>query len=189
MAAPTFLSNEQSQVVDSLVEADSGTGRYKLGIGTKVIAGSLGNASWTGVASHTDGEAFESADGVVAIGGVDRTGTDTAKAILVDADGYLVPKIRPSGGTLTERSGTITTGGVSQQIMAANADRKYLLIQNISDIDMWFRFGATGAAADTVDNWKLPAGGSFTMEGSFVSTQAIQIIGATTGKKFSAVEG
>jgi hypothetical protein len=96
--------------------------------------------------------------------------------------------VRPSQGTLTDRSGTITAGGTAQQAMAANSARKYLLIQNISDTNMWFNFTTT-AVTDSPSLLLIANGGSFVQEASFVSTEAISIICATTGKKFTAKEG
>jgi hypothetical protein len=91
-----------------------------------------------------------------------------------------------SGGSLTDRSGSITTGGTAQQLAAANSSRSYFILQNISTGDLWFNFGV--AAVADQPSFKLAAGQSFAMEGSFISTQLISIIGATTGQKFVAKE-
>jgi hypothetical protein len=95
--------------------------------------------------------------------------------------------VRPSQGTLTDRSGTIATGDTAQTLMAANSARKYLLIQNISDTAMWVNFTTT-AVKDSPSFLLEPSGGSIVQEGSFVSTEAVSIICATTGKKFTAKE-
>lgn len=92
-----------------------------------------------------------------------------------------------STGTVTDRSGTITLGGTAQTIMAANSSRKYLLIQNTSDTTMWCNFTTTAVA--TQPSFNLIPGATFTMEGSFVSTELISCIGATTAKIFTAKEG
>lgn len=109
--------------------------------------------------------------------------TDNAGSLTVDG----TVTANPATGALTDRSGTITTGGTAQQAMAANATRKYLLIQNSSDTAMWFNFTTT-AVADSPSFYLSPNGGSFVQEGSFVSTEAISIICATTGKKWTAKE-
>ena len=90
--------------------------------------------------------------------------------------------VSPSG-SVTDISGSITNGGNSQQIAAAKSDRKYFEIQNISDTTLYVNFGA----AATVDNnsWKISPGGSAAWT-NFVPTDAIHVIGATTGKKFVA---
>lgn len=90
-------------------------------------------------------------------------------------------------GSLTDRSGTVTTGGTAQQVMAANAGRKYLLVQNVSDTVCWINFGVTAVADQP--SIKLNPGDSFVMEGGFVSTQLVSLLGATTGKSFTAKEG
>jgi hypothetical protein len=92
----------------------------------------------------------------------------------------------PAIGTLTDRSGSITTGGTAQQLAAANATRKYLLIQNISAGDLWLNFTTT--AVSDQPSIKLTPGSSFSMEGSYVSTEAVSVIGATTGQKFTSKE-
>lgn len=103
-------------------------------------------------------------------------------------DGTDTPQNEPVKlGTLTNRSGTITTGGTAQTLAAANANRRYLFIQNLSSSELWINF--TTAAAQSQPSIRLDAGASFTMEGSFVSTELISIIGSTTGQAFSAKEG
>lgn len=93
-----------------------------------------------------------------------------------------------AGGTLTNRSGTITAGGTAQQVMAANSSRKYLLFQNVSDTAMWIDFGTT-AVADSPSVLVPASGGAVVQEGTFVSTQSVSVFCATTGKKFTAKEG
>jgi hypothetical protein len=94
--------------------------------------------------------------------------------------------VQPSKGTFTNRSGTITTGGTSQQIMAGNVARRYLFIQNVSDTAMWCNF-TTAATIDQPSIQILP-GASFIMEGSAVTTEAVNCIGAVTGKSFTSKE-
>jgi hypothetical protein len=91
-----------------------------------------------------------------------------------------------SKGTFTNRSGTITTGGTSQQIMAANAVRRYLFIQNVSDTVMWCNF--TTAANTDQPSIQIAVGASFIMEGNAVTTEAVNCIGAVTGKSFTSKE-
>jgi hypothetical protein len=86
-------------------------------------------------------------------------------------------------GILTDYSGSITTGGASQLAVAANNSRQYLLVQNISDADLWLNFGAA-AAADSTSVLLSPKGSYEMVEPGFVSTEAIYVIGATTAKKF-----
>lgn len=93
----------------------------------------------------------------------------------------------PTVGALTDRSGTMTLGGTSQQLAAANATRKYFFFENVSAEDMWINFGSA-AVANQPSIRVLHDGGSFTMEGSFVSNQTINVVSATTTSAFTAKE-
>jgi hypothetical protein len=96
--------------------------------------------------------------------------------------------IQQQSGALTDRSGTITAGGTAQTLAAINANRVYLLIQNLDPAeDLWFNF--TTAAVIGEPSLKLTAGQAFTMEGSFVSTELVSIKAATTAHPFAAKEG
>lgn len=88
---------------------------------------------------------------------------------------------------LTNRSSSITTGGTSQELAAANTTRRYLLIQNISSENLWVNFGTTAVADQP--SIRLSSGGDLVFEGTFVPTQAVNIVGATTGSKYVAKEG
>lgn len=90
-------------------------------------------------------------------------------------------------GALTDRSGTITTGGSSQTLAASNSARHYLVVQNVATEMLWMNF--TSAAAADSTSLRLGPGDSFEMGGAFVSTEAVTILGATTGSRFIAKEG
>jgi len=90
-------------------------------------------------------------------------------------------------GTVTDKSGTFSTGGTAQSLAAANANRKYLIIQNNSVETLWFNFTTTAVIGQP--SMSLLPNGSFVMESSYVSTELVSIIGATTGSAFSAKEG
>lgn len=83
-----------------------------------------------------------------------------------------------------DKSNSITTGGTSQLLAAANTSRIQFDFQNISDTDMWITETLGTAAAATAGCWKVPAGGVW----SASTNRAIYVICATTGKKFTAVE-
>lgn len=186
MAQPVSILNSSGQKLDVIADAD-GTIRLKLSIGNKAISGLTPTGGWQGIATHTDADEFVAGDGVVAIAGVDRTGTDTARPILVDADGRPYVRLQPATGGVTDKSGAITTGGTQQTLAAVKVDRKYLFIQNLDAAeDLWFNF-TTNAVADK-PSIKIPAGGSFVMEGSYVSSELISVIAATTGHKWAAKE-
>ncbi len=93
----------------------------------------------------------------------------------------------PFQGPTTDRSGTITAANTSQEVMAANAARKYLSIQNVSDKSLWFNF-TVDAVLDQPSH-ELKPGDAFVMEGSFVSTEKITIISGFMGRAFTAKEG
>lgn len=97
--------------------------------------------------------------------------------------------ISPAQGALTDRSGTITSGGAAQNAMAANTSRKYLFILNPATATevLWFNLTTTATAASP--SIQLAAGQSFVMEAGFVSTAAVSVIAATTGHAFTALEG
>jgi len=92
----------------------------------------------------------------------------------------------PTKGSFTDRSGTITTGGVAQQLAASNGSRTYLLVQNNSTADLWVNFTSTAVANEP--SVKIPAGAIFTSDPQFVSTEAVSVFGATTGQAFTAKE-
>lgn len=104
-----------------------------------------------------------------------------APATEAKQDALIALSTLPAG---TDRSGSITDGGTAQQLAAANVSRKSLTVQNISDADMWINEIGGTAAVDTAGSWKVPAGSVFSVS----TNRAISIVGATTGKKFTATE-
>lgn len=61
------------------------------------------------------------------------------RTIIVNGASSPIPtQVLPTSGAPTDRSGTITSGGVAQQAMAANSARRYLFIQNVSGGDLWY---------------------------------------------------
>lgn len=91
------------------------------------------------------------------------------------------------GSTTDAATLTITAGGTSQQVFAANNNRVFLRVENLSAGDLWYKFGvAAGAAAPS---WKLAPGERLTIEPpGFIDTRPLNIIGAATGQAFSAEE-
>lgn len=87
-------------------------------------------------------------------------------------------------GAPTDGSGSITTGGTSQTVFAANSSRTWFLIQNISSAVMYINFGAA-AVADS-NSIKLNTGAFYENPSHFCPSGTITIIGATTGQKFIA---
>jgi hypothetical protein len=125
------------------------------------------------------------AAGANTIGNVNQAGTWTVQpGNTANTTPWLVTL---TSGALTDRSGTITTGGTSQQLAPSNATRKYLLIENLSSGDLWINFGVAAVAGQP--SLKIPAGAALTMESGFVSNQAVNVLGATTAQAFAAKEG
>jgi len=90
--------------------------------------------------------------------------------------------IRPRSGTLTVTAGsTSASANTSAQALASNASRQYLLIQNVSDTDMYFNFGAT-ATSDHL--FVAKSGGGIVFESGFVPTDAVNAICSAASKKF-----
>lgn len=87
-----------------------------------------------------------------------------------------------TGGS--NRSGAITTGGTAQVLAAENRARVSLTGQNISSADLWINETGGPAAVDTAGSFKIAAGQAF----AIATNQAVSIIGATTGQKFTATE-
>ena len=88
---------------------------------------------------------------------------------------------------LLDRSGTIVTAGVAQTLMPANPDRCYLVVQNISNSDLWIRDGAL-AAIGVAGSIRITPGGEFAMQGSFVPSQFFTVIGPVSGQAYTAKE-
>lgn len=87
---------------------------------------------------------------------------------------------------ISDASGTIAAGNVSQQLLAAQPDRRFLLIENVhATEDMWINFGIP--AVQNQPSILIKAGGGvFIMTiADFISTQTINIIATTLGHPFT----
>lgn len=89
-------------------------------------------------------------------------------------------------GTMTDRSGVIAVANTSQVAVPVNLNRRYLLIQNTSDTDLWFNF--TNNATINAPSIRLMPYGSFVMETKFISTEALNVISSVAGKTYSIKE-
>jgi len=89
-------------------------------------------------------------------------------------------------GSLTNISGIIAVGGLSQGVVGPNPIRKYFYFQNISAQNLYLDFGI---GATTTTGINVPPGGSFVMEDSFIDIQNIQVLGAIAGLAYIAKEG
>ena len=88
-----------------------------------------------------------------------------------------------TGYTVTDVSGTLTTGGAAQTIMGADANRKGCSIQNLSPLDLWV--SNVGTASNNQPSEWVPAGSEWSCPFN-MSTAAISVYGAATGQPFTA---
>lgn len=90
--------------------------------------------------------------------------------------------------TPTDGGGTITTGGTSQVIFAANPNRRYFEFQNTSDTTMYVDFNQAATNSGT-KSWTIVAAGSYVNPSNYCPTTSITVLCATTGKTFTAKQG
>lgn len=95
----------------------------------------------------------------------------------------------PVRGPLINRSGTITVGGAAQALAVANTTRNYLLVVNPASntASLWVDFGVDAVAASP--SIEIRPGGALVFEASFIPTDAVSILAATTATPFIAREG
>jgi len=93
----------------------------------------------------------------------------------------------PFRGTISE-SATTAASTTSATFLAANADRKYLLVQNLDlAINIFLRFGT--AATTTAPSIKLEPGDSYEFPEGFISTQTVNIIAASGTPAVTVIQG
>ena len=172
-----LLTTLQADVADGItvssgtVTANAGTGSFTVAQATAAnlkgqvqILNSAGSAV---VAPAEVGTAGSPSIDVLSVQGV-SSGTPLA--------------VRPRNGAITRTTGTTSgTASTSTQALASNADRQYLLIQNISDTDMYFNFGA---AATTSNLLIAKSGGGIVFESGYVPTDAVNVICSAASKSF-----
>jgi hypothetical protein len=103
--------------------------------------------------------------------------------------GGLKVEILSGGGgittvTATDKSGSVTSGGVAQTAIALNANRKGWSLQNTSVGNLYISI--TGTASTS--SFLISPGASVGNMSGICSTGAISVYGATTGQTFAAVE-
>ncbi len=91
----------------------------------------------------------------------------------------------PYVGSWVDRSGTITAGGTSQQLMAANASRKAWFIQNTGTDVLWINFAI--AAVESEPSIRIPVNGGWEELGP-ISGQQVNVVSATMGTGFASKE-
>jgi hypothetical protein len=85
----------------------------------------------------------------------------------------------------TDLSGTIASGGVAQDLAAADSSRRGFWIQNQSAGDLWINeIGGTAQAGQP--SFKVAAGDFYEMPITGISYGKISVFGATGGQAFAA---
>lgn len=112
------------------------------------------------------------------------TPTGAIQPFKVTPEGY--HRIAGTSGQATSFGGEIIAAGVAQEIVGENLNRKYLLVQNTSDKDMY-----VGIGVDPVEEGGLllPKNGGSLICDLFIPTQAINIYCDTDGKTYICLEG
>jgi hypothetical protein len=91
-------------------------------------------------------------------------------------------------GSLTTRFGTPTTANTAFATSAVtNANRKYLLIQNVTTGSNVITVGI-GFTPTTTQGIQLTAGAGITFESSYIPTGAVQILSSVTASNFTILE-
>jgi hypothetical protein len=102
----------------------------------------------------------------------------------VTSEGY--HRIAGTIGQATSFGGYIIDPNVAQQIVGENLSRKYLLVQNISDTDMYIGIGSTPTVGGGL---LLPKNGGSLICDLFIPTQYIKIICVADDKTYVCLEG
>ena len=93
-----------------------------------------------------------------------------------------------SNGSLTTRFGSVTTANTAFATSAVtNANRKYLLIQNVTTASNVITVGV-GFTPTTTQGIQLTAGAGLTFEGSYIPTGAVNLLSSVTASCFTILE-
>jgi hypothetical protein len=93
-----------------------------------------------------------------------------------------------SNGSLTTRFGSVTTANTAFATSAVtNANRKYLLIQNITTASNLITVGI-GFTPTTTQGIQLSSGAGLTFEGSYIPTGAVNLLSSVTASCFTILE-
>lgn len=186
----TIIDSGASTVTGS-VTANAGTNLNTSALATsaqigEVQASPTANTVLDRLKALLTGIVISTGSAIIGRVGFDQTTDGTTNAVAVHA----------TKGSLTDRSGTITTGGTKQTLAAANTSRKYLFIENpyalaagtLNTAESLF-INFTTDAVKSQPSIEIPIGAAFVMEGSYVSTELVSVNAATTGHAFVAKEG
>lgn len=89
-----------------------------------------------------------------------------------------------------DASTTVTVGGTSQLVFAANSSRRRLIVMNPTDATEALYVNFTSAASTSAaGSISLNPGGSIDLVGQDCTTEAVYVTAATAGHTFAAKEG
>lgn len=181
-----FGSITNVKLQNSVAQAQSATVSVTLGSPNAPGLGT-GNGSGSGGGGGGGTNASVGVNGVAAPTSSTENGFVNSAGNLTGVSTATPLPISSGNGSLTDGSGSITTANGSQLLFAANPARKYLFVQNNSAGSLWINYGS--AATLSSPSVVLTAGQSYENPSSFVSSQAINIVGATAGQSFTAKQG
>ncbi len=113
-----------------------------------------------------------------------RTAAKQPIPVLVDDKGRIVGLFAGALPDGTDRSGSVTAGGVAQTLAPANSARNGLDLMNISNADLWINEIGGSATPNVAGSWRIQSGQGF----SVATNRAVSIVGATTGQSWTATE-
>lgn len=119
-------------------------------------------------------------------GNLKVTGTVTATPTGTQTVSGTVQTVAPVGGAYTDRS-IANLAGTSETLMAANANRRILVIHNIGATDIAVNLTGGAASLTAGGSIKIATGGSLILD-NYPPTGAITIIG-TAAADVTAYEG
>ena len=96
--------------------------------------------------------------------------------------------ISPLAVSYTDNSGTIASGGVSQQISGANANRHVLLFFNLNALGgnvMYLNFGTAATSSNSIPVYP---GGGWQSDPQNCPSGSINVLGLSTGDKYMEKE-
>ena len=150
-----------------------GAGTVTLGAGTAQIGSvTVGNSVTIG--------SLPAISGTVTVGNSVTIGSLPAISGTVTANS--------SNGSLTTRFGSVTTANTAFETSAVtNANRKYLLIQNVTTASNVITVGI-GFTPTTTQGIQLFAGAGLTFEGSYIPTGAVNLLSSVTASCYTILE-
>jgi hypothetical protein len=98
-----------------------------------------------------------------------------------------MPIFAENSAPVTEAATQTITTAFAAQVVFADTKRSYLLVQNISDTDMWMEFNSPGAVGRGIR--LLANGGGYVAESGFIPSGTVRIICSAAGKAFYAIQG